>query len=323
MKEILSELAWIWGPIMVIGAAVDMFTVAMRPTIHAHVSVWWRRVRKVRSPDLPAVIVRWVFRYLKSPISSLSLAHIYDRIKATPVEEETASELITRAGRRWSLLATLVTIGVSSSLFLMMRAIGNNLDHGWGYLDTIQISFTGLPLTILYIVPNVICDFVTVVITFHLVGVIAARGGWWTIPVVIGDFAAAIGLAIVCVIGMDASTSLITYFIGPIKVLSAAWGSLVWIICPSCELARAGNLNNVLWGATVLIPTALFLIILLTAALARLIAGVGVTGTALFLKAAKHHRPETLPAFSMAAALLSLVISLWWLLGQGFAYIRA
>ena len=54
VKQILVDLGWIWGPLVAIGAVIDIFTVGIRGKIHDRVGDAWLSLSDTSLPNIPA-----------------------------------------------------------------------------------------------------------------------------------------------------------------------------------------------------------------------------------------------------------------------------
>ncbi len=160
---------------------------------------------------------------------------------------------------------------ISVAMFLSFQFVGYYLDFGGMPSEFVNGILSNPLVEILFILPNIAFDLITVFVTIHILKLIAVKPILLTVPLLVCDLAVAILLVAMCILAMDYSTGIISFLIGPERVLTTAWSSFLWIVYPSHEFALSGNVSNFLLASTTLVPTSLFLLLLLTVFLGSLV----------------------------------------------------
>ena len=201
---------------------------------------------------------------------------------------------------------------VSVCLTVTLAIVADVRGAGFTILEALEFRFTdsfGASFMALGLPPNVLCDTLTILVTFHIVVLISRSAPIVALALVLLDILIAGVLVIATVTLQNYTTGLITEIYGFEENLCYLIGGLISIFDPGSSAAIPIGQFLVMFGATTFIPTVTFLMALAALILARGVAEAGKRFAVVVLGTAVDHPRDSLPVFTMVTGLSAAIVT--------------
>ena len=293
-----TQIATLWGILGGLGMAIDMIVLRKRHKriVYLRLTQFWLRIRRTKSRRLARLLAIATLRRLR------------------PVLYKRRVKIDAGTAIRWRISWTTLLLSASSSCLLTVGALAIGLLNSGIFrpedIGSILLK-EGVRLTILYILGNLPFDMFTIWVTLWALGVMCRVGMLAALGIVVLDFSIAVCLGM----GANAVGDLLTFgaprglFYEIMSSCVQALQGLAWVLGWENGVDWGEHLISFLYAATTLIPTTLFLTVLVAALFAKPVAVAGKQFALHVLAATREYpdSPETLPVATMVAALLGLL----------------
>lgn len=296
-----QTVATIWGLLLAVGAGIDVLVMRQhrRSRLHRWLVGLWQKIEKMRVPDIPREAAKTTVR---AAIVTLG-------VRVPSGVERAHYKVAYRASVRAFAICVLYSLVINFAM-LMLNAytIGKDTLEAAIYYHFFGIN---LYVSLAYMLPNVLCDLITISVTLHVLVLIAeVRTKTVVVPVVV-DLAIALTLAISVIALTDIFSSLVA---GnpptPFGEVWYAWQAVLWMTTGSAEAGYGGYVRGILYvvlALTTIVPSMILFVVIGLLAAGKLVAAIIRLIVLDILKNVQETKAEELLAATMTGAFLAFV----------------
>lgn len=339
----LGTLAGVWGVALGVGVAIDYFFIRTSARVKTHrcLRYYWIKLRRCSVPDLSKFVANGVIRAVGYRITIKNLSKKsqinFSRFQSV-LYLATTSFVLT-----YCALVVDDLINVWRKLNKKNELLGNIKDPS--ILDVLQTSVLtindvlastaltpfGVKVYILsgcIFLLNLIFDALTILITLHILKIIVIiKNDISRIILIFLDLICAMILVFAVAEFLDIVANYIYLGILPISWEYFYEGNVIGILKAGlwvfANIGSADSSTDFLYSSTTLIPTAVFLFLMLVSIIAKPVAHLGQWLAIHVLGVTSERRPELLPVGVMLGALVAFMTTIWVALSRASSQLAA
>lgn len=294
-----ANIATLWGVLGGLGVAIDLIVLRSRQKrgVYFRLIQLWRRIRRTRPPRLARLVAVSTLRRVR-PI-------LYKKLVRT------SRGSVWKWKISWGTLLVVSITSCCLSVAALIIGLMYGSAHELSVQDLLPFLIRRFDEIVLYVFANLPFDVLTIWVTLWALGLVCRAGVLASTAIVFAD------LSVGIILGLCANALKDLLVFGtPGGFFFEIWVSceqvyygFLWLLSGATDAELQQHLISLLFAATTLIPTMMFLVVVLLAVFSKPIAHAGQQLAIFVLGAAREyrHEPETLPVATMFAALVGVI----------------